>query len=253
MSTVLPGVAVAGAVLSIIGPMSGAATHRSQRSRQMEHPSTSTDLGGDDTVHDPTQWARRRPVHVVIGIALALLLGPLPVVGAVFARIAVGRLRSIRQQRRAQRNIHRDLPEALDLFVLLLEAGVSTRSVVAEMARRAPASTRPAFVQVARRLDIGEPFTEAIVQLRVGLGPGATALVDLVTASHRYGLPMAQVVSQLSTEARAARRRHNEGLARALPVKLSFPLVVCTLPSFVLLAIVPAVMAALTSLGSNSW
>jgi tight adherence protein C len=36
-------------------------------------------------------------------------------------------------------------------------------------------------------------------------------------------------------------------------VKLSFPLVVCTLPSFVLLAIVPAMIAALSSLGGSAW
>jgi len=34
---------------------------------------------------------------------------------------------------------------------------------------------------------------------------------------------------------------------------LSFPLVVCTLPSFVLLAIAPAVIAALSSLGGTAW
>ncbi len=192
-------------------------------------------------------------VSGVIGLTLAWLLGPLPVMSAVFAVIAIGRLRTITQQRQARHKINRDLPEALDLFVLLLEAGVGTRSVIVEMARRGPVSTRPAFAQVADRLDIGQPFTEAIVPLRTQLGAGAVALVDLVTASHRYGLPMAQVVSQLSTEARAARRRRNEALARALPIKLSFPLVVCTLPSFVLLAIAPAVMAALASLGSNAW
>jgi tight adherence protein C len=171
----------------------------------------------------------------------------------VVAFITIVRVRTIAQHRRARHEIDRDLPEALDLFVLLLEAGVSDRSVVVEMAHRGPTSTRPAFARVADQLNIGQPFAEAIVQLRSELGPGAVALVDLVSASHRYGLPMAQVINQLSTEARSARRRHNEALARRLPVKLSFPLVVCTLPSFVLLAIVPAVMAALSTLGSRSW
>ena len=64
---------------------------------------------------------------------------------------------------------------------------------------------------------------------------------------------MADVLTQLSVETRATRRRLDEAAARALPVKLSFPLVVCTLPSFVLLAIAPAVLAALSSLGNNAW
>ena len=250
MSALLPGLAVAGVALLLGGRVGGPAI---RRDALMARTPTSTDLRSDDAVDRPTPRHRVQLVWGVVGVALAWLLGPLPVMSAVFAVISIGRLRKITQQRQAQRNINRDLPEALDLFVLLLEAGVGTRSVVVEMAQRGPISTRPAFTQVADRLDIGQPFTEAIVQLRTQLGAGAVALVDLVTASHRYGLPMAQVVSQLSTEARAARRRRNEGLARALPIKLSFPLVVCTLPSFVLLAIAPAVMAALTSLGSNAW
>ena len=64
---------------------------------------------------------------------------------------------------------------------------------------------------------------------------------------------MADVLTQLSVETRATRRRLDEAAARSLPVQLSFPLVVCTLPSFVLLAIAPAVLAALSSLSSNDW
>ena len=64
---------------------------------------------------------------------------------------------------------------------------------------------------------------------------------------------LAPALEQLSAEARRSRRRRDEADARRLPVRLSFPLVVCTLPSFVLLAIAPAVLAALSSLGATAW
>ncbi len=246
----LPGLAVAGVVLVVTGHLS---TTRTRHTARTGEPPPVESLRSGAVPHLPRRPIRGRTVVAVVGVLVALLLGPLAMLAAMLSVVAVARMREIGRRRRAQRDIDRDLPEALDLFVLLLEAGVSTRSVITEMARRGPISTRPAFAQVADRLTIGEPFADAIVQLRTHLGPGAVALVDLVTASNRYGLPMAQVVSQLSTEARAARRRRNEALARALPVRLSFPLVVCTLPSFVLLAIVPAVMAALASLGSDAW
>ncbi len=246
----LPGLAVAGVVLLVTGQLT--ATTTGHTARTSEPPPVEVLRSGAEPQR-PHLRIRRRTAVAGVGVSLALLLGPLATLAAIVSVVAVAPMRKIGGQRRAQRAITRDLPETLDLFVLLLEAGVSTRSVIGEMAQRGPISTRPAFAQVADRLTIGEPFAEAIVQLRTHLGPGAVALVDLVTASHRHGLPMAQVVSQLSTEARAARRRRDEALARALPVKLSFPLVVCTLPSFVLLAIVPAVMAALTSLGSDAW
>ena len=203
------------------------------------------------TAQPATSW-RSKIAQVASGLALVWLAGPLAALIGIITIVGARRARGITRQRQAQRAIDRDLPEALDLFVLLLEAGVNGRDVVILMAQRGPVSTRPGFAHVADRLDIGQPFGEAVVQLRT-LGPGAIALVDVLIASHRYGLPMTHVVSQLSTEARAARRRRDEAQARALPVKLSFPLVVCTLPSFVLLAIAPAVMAALSSLSSNGW
>jgi len=194
-------------------------------------------------------WSR----WCVAGAVALWLIGPFGLAGIVVGVVGFRRTRIIAIQRSEQRRIERDLPEALDLFVLLLDAGVSSRGAVSEMARRGPASTRPGFAHVDGQLDIGKPFVDAIVTLRSDLGSGAVALVELLIASHRHGLAMTQVIAQLSTEARAARRRRNEGQARALPIKLSFPLVVCTLPSFVLLAIVPAVMAALSSLGAPAW
>ena len=51
---------------------------------------------------------------------------------------------------------------------------------------------------------------------------------------------------------RAARRRLGEAAARRLPVRLTFPLVTCTLPAFVLLAIAPAVLGALSTLRATA-
>ncbi len=73
-----------------------------------------------------------------------------------------------------------------------------------------------------------------------------------MSAAVRDGLPLAPVLDRLTDEAVDARRRHGEAAARRLPVRLSFPLVVCTLPSFVLLAIAPAVLRAISSLQGST-
>ena len=44
------------------------------------------------------------------------------------------------------------------------------------------------------------------------------------------------------------RRRRAEEAARRLPVQLLFPLVLCVLPAFVLLAVVPLLLAAVPQL-----
>ena len=73
------------------------------------------------------------------------------------------------------------------------------------------------------------------------------ALVSALGTAVRDGLPLAPVLDRLTDEANAERRRAGEAAARRLPVRLSFPLVACTLPSFVLLAIAPAVLGALST------
>ncbi len=56
------------------------------------------------------------------------------------------------------------------------------------------------------------------------------------------------VLERLSVEARMVRRRRAEEAARRLPVQLLFPLVLCVLPAFVLLAVVPLLLAAVPQL-----
>ena len=62
--------------------------------------------------------------------------------------------------------------------------------------------------------------------------------------AERHGTPVAHTLEQLALDVRERRRRQAEAEARTLPIRMSFPLVACTLPSFVLVAIVPAVLAA---------
>ena len=111
-----------------------------------------------------------------------------------------------------------------------------------------PQAVRPAFAAVGEAMRGGDRFADALDQLRGGLGPIAQPLVDSLSAADRYGLPLAPVLERLSFEARQQRRRDTEPTARELPVRLAVPLVLCTLPSFVLLAIVPLLLGALSSL-----
>ena len=73
-------------------------------------------------------------------------------------------------------------------------------------------------------------------------------MADGFAAADRDGLPLAPVLERLADEARQMRRRQVDERTRRLPVQLAVPLVLCTLPSFALLTVVPMLLAALTSL-----
>ena len=191
---------------------------------------------------------------VVVAISMATVaVGVAPVLIAVVATLAVRRAKPLVRSRRQLVLVQRDLPAAMELLVLSIHAGLTPSQATRELTESAPGSVRPAFGEVAHRNDRGEPFADALGALPELLGPSAVGLADVIGTADRYGLPLGPVLDQLAQEARRVRRRLDEADARKLPVRLSFPLVACTLPSFVLLAIAPAVIAALSSLGGNAW
>ena len=189
-----------------------------------------------------------------LGAALGVaVIGPIAVGAMAAAALFVRRLGPIRTARRRGADIERSLPEAIDLLVLSIRAGLTPFQAVRDLAGFVDATVGDAFGEVVRRTERGQTFADALAALPERLGAPAGALADVIATSDRHGLALGPVLDLLTSETRAARQRLDQADARKLPVRLSFPLVACTLPSFVLLAIAPAVIAALSSLGATAW
>jgi tight adherence protein C len=186
-------------------------------------------------------------------IAGTATFGLIPTLILLLFGLGAHRARPVLLARRRRREVERELPGTIELLVLSIHAGLTPNRAIRELATYAPEPVRPAFVEIVHRMDRGEPFARAMVALPDWLGPRSVGLAEVIAAADKYGLPLSHVLDQLSSEARGTRRRLDEPDARKLPIKLAFPLVACTLPSFVLLAIAPAVIAALSSLGTSAW
>lgn len=150
--------------------------------------------------------------------------------------------------RRAQRAAERAYPDAIEMIVLAVGAGYLPAAAINMAAPHLAPAIRPAFAGVSTRIEAGERFADALAALPATLGPMAAPLADSFAAADRYGQPIAPVLERLATEARQHRRRQADTRARQLPVRMSLPLVLCTLPSFILLAVVPLLLAAVSSL-----
>ena len=143
------------------------------------------------------------------------------------------------------------LPDAIELIVVAVRAGRTPTDAVLTAARACDDVLAPAFDAFEHRLRRGAAFSDALMAFADEIGGPAVPMADAMATADRYGLPLAPVLDRLVDEARAERRRQAAEAARRLPVALSFPLVTCSLPAFVLLAIVPAVLGAVTSLGDS--
>jgi tight adherence protein C len=147
-----------------------------------------------------------------------------------------------------RKGVEAALPDAIDLVVLAVRAGLLPAAALREVHRYFAPVLRHAVSDVIAEMDTGTRFADALPALVSDLGPAVASLVDGFAAADRDGLPLGPVLERLAADARAQRRRNLDAAARQLPVRLSVPLVLFTLPSFVLTAVVPLLLAALSSL-----
>ena len=186
---------------------------------------------------------------VVAVLAVDPALGAL----AAVAAFAWPHLRRARDARAGARAVEAALPDAIEVLVLVVHAGMTPSQAVDLLVTHAPAAVRPGFAEVRRRSERGATLADALPGLADVLGPPAMVVADTLAMAERHGNPLGPALEQLGRDVRERRRRRAEAEARTLPVRLSFPLVCCVLPSFVLVAIVPAVLGALSSLGDTGF
>lgn len=152
------------------------------------------------------------------------------------------------RRRRTARAVDAGLADAIDLIVLAVRAGMLPATALRSAHHHFAPPLRDAVAAVLARLDDGARFCDALPLLSQRLGPALDPLVDGLAVADRDGLPLGPVLERLAADARAHRRRQVDTAARQLPVRLALPLVLCTLPSFVLLAVAPLLLTALSSL-----
>ena len=169
------------------------------------------------------------------------------VVALLAAALAVRALRR-RRVHRIERAALEALVETTDLLLATLRAGYSIPQAVLMLADIAPIGERRAFAALRTGIESGEDFTDALSRARESLPDSFRPLLGLVISAVHLGIPTESLVFQLQTEARHCHRRHGETLARELPIRLTLPLVLCTLPSFVLLIIVPLIVGTVSQL-----
>ena len=71
----------------------------------------------------------------------------------------------------------------------------------------------------------------------------------MLERTERLGSPLSEASRDLAATVRQARRASTLERARTAPVKMLFPLVFLTLPAFLLLTVVPVLLATVRAIG----
>jgi tight adherence protein C len=190
----------------------------------------------------------------VLGLALPLALGGglLPMLGfaAIFGATGYFAPNLVLYQKGYNRReqMRRELPDALDLLTISVEAGLAFDSALSQVARNTTGPLAEEFFRVLQEMQIGLGRAEAMRALgdRTDL-PELRGFITSMVQADSFGIPIAQVLRVQAREMRVKRSQRAEELAQKVPVKILFPLIFCILPSLFVVILGPAVIQIFTS------
>ena len=186
-------------------------------------------------------------VGLLIGLALPLVAGasPLVVVGCFIGAGVLGwfgpdlAIYQVAYNRKMQ--IRKDLPDALDLLTITVEAGLAFDAAMTQVARNTEGPLAEEFYRVLQEIQLGLARGEALETMaaRVDIEE-LNAFVGAVVQADSLGIPIAQVLRVQAREMRIKRSQRAEEAAMKVPVKILFPLIFCILPSLFIVVMGPA-------------
>jgi len=168
--------------------------------------------------------------------------GPLaPILGAAAAALSyalLGRLQSATQLRRQARLVA-ELPQVCDLLVACLEAGLPLRAGAEAVAAGLEGPMAERLAEVVAKVRLGIDEERAWQELAVE--PALSGLGRELARGAGSGVALAGRLRALGLDARREAFAEAEARAKKVGVQSVLPLMLCFLPAFVLLGVLPIV------------
>ncbi len=171
-------------------------------------------------------------------VATAFTLGG-TALGFVFPSLYVGSKISKRQT-----EIVKALPDALDLLVICVEAGLGFDAGIGKVYEKWDNDLALAFGRVLREIGLGKGRREALKDMADRLDVSdVTSFVAAIIQAESMGVSMAQILRVQSDQMRTKRRQRAQEKANAAPVKMMIPMVLLIFPSLWIVLLGPALIS----------
>ncbi|SDD10289.1 type II secretion system F family protein [Auraticoccus monumenti] len=188
------------------------------------------------------------PVAGVVGL---LVGGPWPLAGglALLAAIAVvvvlGRIESPEHRRRREALLAA-WPQTWELLACCVETGLPLSHACRAVAELPDNPAAEVLAGVVARIDVGMGQEEALLELRED--PVVGRVVADLARGLRSGTGMTELLVEHAAEAREVHHAALQSAAKAVGVRSVLPLMLCYLPAFFLIGIVPVIGGAVAAL-----
>jgi len=183
-------------------------------------------LGADEATHMAVGGGEKRAE------AMAALAG----MGAYLPKMWLGG-----RVKGRQKAIGKSLPDAFDLIVTCVEAGLGLEAALARVAEKTPGPFGEELAICLREVSLGKLRREALKELAERTGvPDLTGFINAVVQAESMGTSIGTVLRVQAEQMRMKRRQRAEQQAHAAPVKMMFPLVLCLFPTLFIVILGPA-------------
>lgn len=150
--------------------------------------------------------------------------------------------------RQRQNDIIKSLPDALDLLVICVEAGLGFEAAMAKVAEKWDNQLSQAFARVLQEIRLGKLRTEALREMEKNMGVSdITSFVAAIVQAMQFGVSISKVLRIQSEQMRIQRRQRAEKKAQEAPIKMLFPMVFLIFPSLFIVLLGPALLQVMDS------
>ena len=140
-----------------------------------------------------------------------------------------------------RRQITNELPDVLDQLKVTVEAGMSFDGALLRAGQEGRGLLATELLKAVNDMQLGLSRGEALQALAERTDvPDLRQFVTAVRQAEKHGFPLANILKLQALELRDRRRARAEEKAMQVPVKITFPLVFCILPSLFIVILGPA-------------
>jgi tight adherence protein C len=155
-----------------------------------------------------------------------------------------------RKIRQRQMDMILQLPDALDLLTISVEAGLGFDAALQKVVEKMEGPLVNEFRQALAEIRMGRLRRDALrdVASRADAQP-VTNFIGAIVQAEQLGVPIAKVLQIQSQQLRIERRQRAEEAAAKAPVKMLFPMVGCIFPTIFIVILGPAIVTVVRGVG----
>jgi tight adherence protein C len=143
--------------------------------------------------------------------------------------------------RRRQESVSADLPDALDLLAVSVEAGLGFDGAIAKLTEHMEGDLIDEFEFALGEMRVGEGRAEALKKMAERVPAHEMAsFVRAIVQADQLGISLGRLLRVQATDARLKRQAAAEEKAMKAPIKMLFPMVLFIFPAMFIVILGPA-------------